>query len=138
MTDTIGPTFADEIVAAGYAGLPFTWGADGGIQYGAAITPEQRAGIEAVLAAHDPTRQLPKSFLARDLLEQLIDEDQTGIETALASNVTWRRIWNALLAQGDAPISMASSRAQAGWAGLTQALGQTRVDEITAALGIAT
>lgn len=56
MTKHIGPTFFAELQSAGLAGLPFAWQADGTVTYGAAITADQRAGIETVLAAHDPAR----------------------------------------------------------------------------------
>lgn len=55
----IGPAFAAEIEAAGLSGLPFGWTPDGQITYGAAMTPEQIAAVEAVYAAHDPDRQPP-------------------------------------------------------------------------------
>lgn len=58
MTIIIGPTFGDEIRAAGLSGLPFSWASDGQLTFGAAITADQRAAIAAVLAAHDP-RRLP-------------------------------------------------------------------------------
>lgn len=54
----IGPTFYAELQAAGLAGLPFSWGEDG-LFFAASITPEQRAAIEAVLAAHDPAVTAP-------------------------------------------------------------------------------
>jgi len=50
----IGPTFSAELQAAGLNGLPFSWGADG-VTYSDRITPQQRADIEVVLAAHNPT-----------------------------------------------------------------------------------
>jgi hypothetical protein len=53
---SIGPTFAQEIKAAGLIGLPFAWGQDGNITYGTALTADQTAAIEAVYAAHDPTK----------------------------------------------------------------------------------
>lgn len=53
----IGTSFADEIRRAGLGGLPFSWGGDGSFQFGAAMTPEQIAAVQAVYAAHDPSRQ---------------------------------------------------------------------------------
>lgn len=50
----IGKHFEDELAAAHLAGLPFSWGADGEISFGPAITPEQRAAILSVYEAHDP------------------------------------------------------------------------------------
>lgn len=55
----IGPNFYNEIAAAGLAGLPFSWGTDGDLNYGEAITDEQRAAIEGVLASHSAARPNP-------------------------------------------------------------------------------
>lgn len=52
----IGPSFVEELEAAGVLRLPFAWGTDGQLTFSPAITPQQRAIIEAVLAAHDPTK----------------------------------------------------------------------------------
>jgi hypothetical protein len=64
MAKAIGPNFVNELKAAGVLGLPFAWGEDGAIQYGAAITPVQQAAIEAVYAAHDPTKPDPVAAAA--------------------------------------------------------------------------
>lgn len=55
----IGPTFAAEIIAAGLMGLPFAWGPDG-VTYDASLSDEDRARVEAVLAAHDPDAAAPE------------------------------------------------------------------------------
>lgn len=55
----IGPTFAAEIIAAGLMGLPFAWGPDG-VTYDASLSNENRARVEAVLAAHDPDAAAPE------------------------------------------------------------------------------
>lgn len=52
----IGPTFGAELEAAGLAGLPISWGADGDVQGLGSLSDEQRAGVEAVLASHDAAR----------------------------------------------------------------------------------
>ncbi len=54
----IGPTFDKEIRAAGLGGLPFSWGTDGDIQYGPAMTQAQKDAVQAVYAAHDPVASL--------------------------------------------------------------------------------
>lgn len=54
----IGPTFPEELQAAGLLGLEFSWAADGSIFYSEAITETQQQAIEAVYAAHDPTKTL--------------------------------------------------------------------------------
>lgn len=57
----IGPDFINELIAANLAGLPFAWGGDGSIEYGEAITSDQRMAIEGVYAAHDPTKPDPRA-----------------------------------------------------------------------------
>lgn len=60
MTVEIGPSFAAEIEAAGLMGLPFAWGPEG-ITYGADLSEDDHARIDAVLAAHDPSRPAPEA-----------------------------------------------------------------------------
>ncbi|MDR6585518.1 hypothetical protein [Herbaspirillum frisingense] len=55
----IGETFVSELLAAGLLGLPFAWGEDGAFQFDERMTPEQIDQVEAVYAAHDPTKKLP-------------------------------------------------------------------------------
>lgn len=73
-TKIIGPTFGDEIAAAGLAGLPFTWGSDGDIQYDASMTTEQVASVWAVFAVHDPTKPavIVQSVTADELTTALL------------------------------------------------------------------
>lgn len=65
-----GPSFPSELEAAGLFGLPFSW-SENGVNFGdtvhldgtltvnEALTPEQRAAVEAVVAAHDPEAPAP-------------------------------------------------------------------------------
>lgn len=53
----IGPTFSDELAAAGLVGLPFVWGDDGSFSGRENLTPAQNAALDAVIAAHDPSRE---------------------------------------------------------------------------------
>lgn len=61
MTKAIGPTFPIELEAAGLLGLPFSWGADGTLNWGDAMTDQQKAAVLAVYEAHDPTKLNPVS-----------------------------------------------------------------------------
>lgn len=55
MSKAIGPTFGDEIHAAGLDGLPFSWTADGTLNLDSEmLTDQQRVEIKAVYDAHDP------------------------------------------------------------------------------------
>lgn len=70
----IGPTFTDELKVAGLLGLPFSWGADGALNFGEAMTPKQIAAVQAVYDAHDPARQPipPKTLTDGDLASVLV------------------------------------------------------------------
>lgn len=82
----IGPTFARELAAAGLAGIPIAWGSDGAIVGRESLTPQQAAALEAVLAAHDPTRQMAPASVSR--LQARVALHRAGllpqIETAIA------------------------------------------------------
>lgn len=55
----IGETFAAEITAAGLSDLPFSWGADGKLQFGYEMSADQIISVQAVYEAHDPTKRVP-------------------------------------------------------------------------------
>lgn len=50
----IGTHFAQEVEAAGLAGLPFSWGDDGQIEFGPSMKEEEIAAVQAVYDVHDP------------------------------------------------------------------------------------
>ena len=53
MSTVIGPTFAEELRAAGVQDWRFTWNPTGEIGFHPEVPAEERAKVEAVLAAHD-------------------------------------------------------------------------------------
>jgi hypothetical protein len=57
MAKEIGPSFGDEILAAGLGGLKFVWSlTDGTITGRENLTDEQNKILDKVIAAHDPTK----------------------------------------------------------------------------------
>lgn len=50
----IGPRFAQDLRAAGLAGVAISWSTDGTVTGVEDLPAGQRAAVEAVLAAHDP------------------------------------------------------------------------------------
>ncbi|KPH79308.1 hypothetical protein [Bosea vaviloviae] len=95
MTATIiGPTFGAEIEAAGLLGQPFAWSADG-VTYDDRLTADQRAAIEAVVAAHDPSATpatpAPRlSFL--EFMDLFTEAEQLAIAGAAMTNVA-TKLW---------------------------------------------
>jgi len=87
-TQKIGPSISDELKAAGVAGLPFSWrDSDGALRTDDPnLTVAQRTAIQAVFAAHDPTKKsveqtakLVKSQARQDFIDHCaaIEEDAT-------------------------------------------------------------
>lgn len=66
----IGPTFHAELLAAGLAGLPFAWSADGGILFDGAMPQDKRDAVLAVYDAHDPEAQPAPSVPAEVTMRQ--------------------------------------------------------------------
>lgn len=63
----IGPTFGDELNAAGLVGLPLSWSSDGEIYFSEAVTRAQRRAVLDVLAVHNPLVLSPRQVLLAQL-----------------------------------------------------------------------
>lgn len=70
-----GPTFAEELIAAGLGGLPFSWTADGTIWGRGQLTAAQNTTLDSVIAAHDPTKQLLSVIRFSDFLGRWLDAE---------------------------------------------------------------
>lgn len=71
----IGPTFGPELAAAGLVGLPMSWHSDGTFSGRENLTSEQGATFDAVLARHDPSKDLPQDRRESEkIVESLIAE----------------------------------------------------------------
>lgn len=79
----IGPSFAEELRAAGLLGLPFTWGEDGDITFHADMTPQQIADVESVYAAHTPATPLA---IEKDAAQARIDAHYQALYNAAVPN----------------------------------------------------
>lgn len=111
---------------------PVDWQCEAGRKWDAAKAEFAVAEPDPYVAPPPP----PPSFLSRELIALLTPADYAAIQAAVSGSPKLGLLWAGLLGQGDAPISAASERFQAGWAGLSAALGATRADAIAAALGI--
>lgn len=98
---SIGPNFANEIASAGLRSLPFSWGADGVIEFGPSMTSAQISAVEAVYAAHNPTKPDP-NVEASALLATGITITSTGtpalngtyaVDPAAQSKITAEQVY---------------------------------------------
>ncbi|WP_427183613.1 hypothetical protein ACL598_17490 [Bordetella bronchialis] len=65
MNKTLGPTFGREIADAGLSGVPFFWDTDFNIEFNDDVPQDERAAVQAVIDAHDPTKQLVPQTVTR-------------------------------------------------------------------------
>jgi hypothetical protein len=135
MTVVLGPNFVTEIKAAGLSGLPFSWSGDGVFYDEEALTPQQKADLQAVIDGHNPNTSTAddirleaerrieagitvdgKAFRADDQstarIKQIIDGFAAGL--APAAGVVFRT------AAGDAFTLASSAEAEAIYAGQLQ------------------
>jgi hypothetical protein len=109
-THPLGPTFGDELLAAG-ADLRVTWTADGELTFDAALSPAQIAAIQAVYDAHNATD--PAKLLAQHEAQRVAEYDARTADMfrafglVLATYLT--AITNRLNAQGASPTQVFST-----------------------------
>lgn len=87
----IGPTFPAELAAAGVLTLPFSWSADGDISFSPSMTSDQIAAVQAVYAAHDPTKPSWSAY-QQSAMAALTESDKTVIrcyENGIALPPAW-------------------------------------------------
>ena len=77
----------------------------------------------------------PETVLSQDLMAQFTAADASAIQAAIAANVSFWLLWQALTAQRD-PMIVTNARFLAGWNVLVQVLGQARMTAIATALGV--
>lgn len=79
--NAIGPSFSDELAAAGLLGLPFTWSPEGVIEFGEGVTDAQKADVEAIYATHDPTK--PDSVAIKAQIVELEGKSARALREAV-------------------------------------------------------
>lgn len=90
----IGPTFLEELRAAGLDNLPISWDAASGTILGRdRLTPAQNTALDAVLAAHDPKKQSRDDLIVgdperQDLVDRLRSSTPAQIKAYVQNNIT--------------------------------------------------
>jgi hypothetical protein len=93
MAKNLGPTFGDEVFAAGLGGLPFTWGAtDDTISGRESLTTEQNATLDGVVAAHDPTDKRPNVIPTTEFVSRFTNQEWLALEKQKAADITANKV----------------------------------------------
>jgi hypothetical protein len=74
----IGPTFGQELIAAGLGGCSASWMENGTFYNRELLTDEQNIKLDEVIAAHDPTKPPPPTIL--DRLEARVEQLSAEVE----------------------------------------------------------
>lgn len=81
----IGPKFGAEVASSSCSGWPFTWGPASVDWTDGALTHAQVMVLQALVAAHDPTKKPPRVAAGKQLSEALVDLGQMSAwDAALA------------------------------------------------------
>lgn len=65
MNKKLGPTFGDEIASANLQEVPFYWDGDFNIVFNDDVSEADRTAVQAVVDAHDPTKQIVPEEVSR-------------------------------------------------------------------------
>lgn len=96
MTKQLGPTFGDEVTAAGLGGLPFSWGAtDDSITGRENLTPAQNTTLDGVVAAHDPTKKRKNIMPTSDFIARWTNQEYLALEKKRAADIAANKVGNA-------------------------------------------
>ena len=96
MAKQLGPTFGDEVIAAGLGGLPLAWGAtDDTITGRDQLTTEQNTTLDGVIAAHDPTKQRENNMPTSDFIARWTNAEYLNLEKKRAADIAANKVGNA-------------------------------------------
>lgn len=86
MAKQLGPLFGAELAAAVPGGLPITWSPDGDFYGRDKLTAEQNATLDAVIAAHDPSKTVVPTIISdRQFFQALAFKGEISEQDALAA-----------------------------------------------------
>ena len=106
---TFGPTFYDEMKAAGIPDV-ITYTGDGRLFGRELLTPAQLTTLDAVIAAHNPNRLRANIILFSIFLSRWLDPEYTLLmqrrATAItAGNITLVRQWDMAMSNGQVDLN---------------------------------
>ena len=88
MAKQLGPTFGDEVLAAGLGGLPFSWGeTDETITGRENLTTAQNTTLDGVVTAHDPTKKHKNIISTTDFVARFTNQEWLALEKQKATDI---------------------------------------------------
>lgn len=136
MTKQLGPTFSNEVMAAGLSGLPIAWtDTDDSITGRGQLTPAQNATLDGVIAAHNSIKKLPSTVSVTDFISRWTNTEYLALEKKRRDDIAANKVGNAKswdVVVSDDLIDMNKQKAQSLKANLVTdgVLTQARADEI--------
>jgi hypothetical protein len=86
-----GPTFGDEVLAAGLGGLPFQW-TEYEIFGRENLTSEQNTTLDGVIAVHDPTKHRKNIIPTTDFIARFTNQEYVGVCKQRAADITASKV----------------------------------------------
>jgi hypothetical protein len=96
MAKALGPTFGDEVFAAGLGGLPFGWGAtDETIVGRENLTTTQNTTLDSVVTAHDSTKQRKNILPTPEFIARFTNAEYLALEKKRRDDIAANKVGNA-------------------------------------------
>jgi hypothetical protein len=134
MTKQLGPTFGDEVLAAGLGGLPFTWGdTDDSITGRENLSAADNATLDDVIAAHDPTRKHKNIIPTSDWVARFTNQEWLAVEKQKATDIAANKVGyskNLAIVMTEDVVDLNKKKSQDLKDDLVPIIGQARADEI--------
>jgi hypothetical protein len=93
MTKPLGPTFGNEVIAAGLGGKPFSWGdTDDSIVGRENLSAEENTTLDGVVAAHDSTKKVPNIIPTTDFVARFTNQEWLALEKQKAADITANKV----------------------------------------------
>jgi hypothetical protein len=94
MAKQLGPTFGDEIIAAGLGGTALVWGdTDETIKNRETLTTEQNTTLDGVIGAHDPNKKY--AIATSDFIARFTNAEYLALEKKRAADIAANKVGNA-------------------------------------------
>ena len=136
MAKQLGPTFGDEVIAAGLGGLPLAWGTtDETITGRENLTAAQNSTLDAVVAAHDPSKQRKNIIPTTDFIARFTNQEYLGVEKQRATDIAANKVgytknWDIIVTEDIVDLNRQKSQKIKDDLVAAGVLTQARADEI--------